>query len=236
MFRAIQRYGVLSLLCLIFISKEWPSSCSKNAMLVHGFSASSTHLSNAGTRRRTTGRPIISSIIVPQMVVSGASDLLLGPPASLVDYSWLMSMADDGIRTMSFLDPILQNPVFWSMSIMMSIVALLYSWEKTITSARSSLPETLQPVVNSMLVEMGGLGFVGLLLGIVVVDGPLGVIIGQFSERFLGDFKLLWQSYQFLDSAFFEVAIAFLSLPVSPWPALSNKWSRLRWFPGLPLI
>ena len=143
------------------------------------------------------------------MVVSGDSDLLVGPPPSLVDHSWLMSMADDGIRTTSFLDPILQNPVFWSMSIMMSIVALLYSWEKTITSARSSLPETLQPVVNSMLVEMGGLGFVGLLLGIVVVDGPLGVIFGQFSERFLGDSKLLWQSYQFLDSAFFEVAIAF---------------------------
>ncbi|KAL7579123.1 hypothetical protein ACA910_019152 [Epithemia clementina (nom. ined.)] len=92
---------------------------------------------------------------------------------------------------------------------MISIVLLLYSWEKTITSARNSLPETLQPVVNSMLVEMGGLGFVGLLLGVVVVHGPVGVIIGQFSEAFLGDANILWQSYQFLDSAFFEVAIAF---------------------------
>ena len=107
------------------------------------------------------------------------------------------------------LDPVLHSSIFWSTAIMLSIIFLLFSWEKTIASARSSLPDTLQPVVDSMLVEMGGLGFVGLILSVVVVNGPLGSLIGQLSQQFLGDANILWQSYQFLDTAFFEVAIAF---------------------------
>ncbi|KAL7575202.1 hypothetical protein ACA910_018689 [Epithemia clementina (nom. ined.)] len=92
---------------------------------------------------------------------------------------------------------------------MVSIVALLFSWEQAVNSARRSLPETLQPVVDSMLVEMGGLGFVGLFLSITVVDGPLGAFVGTLSNQFLGDPAILLESFEFLHQAFFEVAVSF---------------------------
>jgi len=37
-----------------------------------------------------------------------------------------------------------------------------------------------------MLAEVGGLGFIGLFLSTIVTGGPLGQIIGNLSENFLG--------------------------------------------------
>ena len=92
---------------------------------------------------------------------------------------------------------------------MVTIVALLYSWERTVTSARQSLPDTLQPVVDSMLVELGGLGFIGLFLSVAVVDGPLGSLVGSLSQQFLGNSAILLESFEFLHQSFFEVALCF---------------------------
>jgi len=92
---------------------------------------------------------------------------------------------------------------------MVSIVALLYVWEETVKTVRERIPQTLFPVIDSMLAEMAGLGFVGLFLGVVVVDGPLGNIVGGISERFLGNEEILLESFEFLHTAFFEVGIAF---------------------------
>ena len=55
-------------------------------------------------------------------------------------------------------------PALGSSCIMLTIVALLYSWEKSVAWARETLPGELRPVVESILGEIGGLGFVGLLL------------------------------------------------------------------------
>jgi len=92
---------------------------------------------------------------------------------------------------------------------MLSIVALLYTWEETIKTTREKLPATLMPVVDSMLAEMGGLGFVGLFLGVVVTGGPLGGLVGEISERYLGDEEILLESFEFLHTAFFEVGVGF---------------------------
>ena len=42
-----------------------------------------------------------------------------------------------------------------------------------------------------MLAEVGGLGFIGLFLSVVVTGGPLGSFIGGISEEFLGDEELV---------------------------------------------
>ena len=42
-----------------------------------------------------------------------------------------------------------------------------------------------------MLAEVGGLGFIGLFLSVVVTGGPLGNLIGDISEEFLGDEELV---------------------------------------------
>jgi hypothetical protein len=92
---------------------------------------------------------------------------------------------------------------------MSSIVALLYIWEECIKVSRETLPATLAPVVDSMLAEMGGLGFIGLFLGVVVTGGPLGQVVADLSEHYLGNEEILLESFEFLHDAFFEVGVGF---------------------------
>lgn len=50
---------------------------------------------------------------------------------------------------------------------MLTLIALLYLWEESVARARKKLGSTfLLPVLNSMLTEMGGLGFIGLMLNV----------------------------------------------------------------------
>lgn len=104
---------------------------------------------------------------------------------------------------------IVESPVFWTSTIMVCITFLLYAWEKTISSARANLPECLQPIVNSMLEEMGSLGFIGLFLSLVVVQGPFGGVVGATSEVFLGNEEILLEAFEFLHTSFFEVGVSF---------------------------
>lgn len=79
---------------------------------------------------------------------------------------------------------------------MLSIMALLFSWEEAIKAMHNKLPKTLMHMVGSMLAEMGGLGFIGLFLGVLVTDGPLGGLAGQISERCLGEKETLLKACQ----------------------------------------
>lgn len=113
---------------------------------------------------------------------------------------------------------------------MLSIVALLYVWEELVKSAREKLPPTLLPVVDSMLGEMGGLGFIGLFLGVFVTDGPLGSLVGEISEHFLGDEEVLLESFEFLHTAFFEVGVGFFLISGFTVAKVLNKISSLQDF------
>ena len=76
--------------------------------------------------------------------------------------------------------------------------------------ARHRVPTTLMPVLDSMLAEMGGLGFIGLFLEVVVTGGgPVGDIVAGLSEEFLGDEEILLETFEFLHSSFFEVGVGF---------------------------
>lgn len=108
-----------------------------------------------------------------------------------------------------FVQSILLTSTFWSVAIMLSLVFLLYAWEESVATAREKIGPTFTPVVDSMLAEMGGLGFIGLFLSVVVTGGPLGGIVGALSERFLGDEEILLETFEFLHTAFFEVGIGF---------------------------
>ena len=54
---------------------------------------------------------------------------------------------------------------------MTSIVSLLVTWENAIENIRENTPKPIVPVIDSMLAEVGGLGFVGLFLSTVSVVG-----------------------------------------------------------------
>jgi len=64
-----------------------------------------------------------------------------------------------------------------------------------VKSARQTLPRTLMPVIDSMLAEMGGLGFIDLFLGVTLTDGIMGDVVAVVSEEFLGDEEILPESF-----------------------------------------
>ena len=74
---------------------------------------------------------------------------------------------------------------------------------------RHNTPAPIVPVIDSMLAEVGGLGFIGLFLSTVVTGGPMGSVVGALSEEFPGDDDLLPETFEFLHTFFFEVGILF---------------------------
>ena len=61
------------------------------------------------------------------------------------------------------------------------------------------------PIDDSMLAEVGGLGFIGLFLSTVVTGGgPLGQVVGGLSKEFLGDDELPPETFEFLHTFFFQ--------------------------------
>jgi len=95
---------------------------------------------------------------------------------------------------------------------MVSIVGLLYVWEESIHYLRKNIPKALEPVIDSMLAEVGGIGFIGLFLEIFITNDEshgLGGLLCNLSERFLGEEMILVEAFEFLHSVFFEVGVAF---------------------------
>lgn len=106
---------------------------------------------------------------------------------------------------------------------MLSIIGLLYTWEEAIHLTRKKVPQPLQPIVDSMLIEMGSLGFIGLFLSIAVINGPLEHAMSEISETFLGDEEILIESFEFLHTAFFETAIAFFAIAgITVWKTIKK--------------
>lgn len=96
-------------------------------------------------------------------------------------------------------------PVLGSSLIMLTIVALLFSWEKSIEWIRETVPLALLPVVESILAEIGGLGFIGLILQ--TVGGAIN--LEELSIQFFGEGDVLLEVFEFLHNAFFQVGVGF---------------------------
>lgn len=95
---------------------------------------------------------------------------------------------------------------------MLTIISLLVLWEESIHKLRTTLPPTLTPIIDSILGEIGGLGFIGLTLEVFATSNPergLGRILSEISETYLGQEEILIESFEALHTAFFEVGIGF---------------------------
>lgn len=126
---------------------------------------------------------------------SGASFLAEGH----VFHSMILSHA-------AHVDPMLPIPVGSSL-IMLTIVSLLYAWEKSVEWIREEVPSEIMPMVDSILAEIGGLGFIGLVLQ--TISGTGREALEEASTKLFGDGELLMESFEFLHSAFFQVGIGF---------------------------
>mmetsp|Transcript_13251 Transcript_13251/g.20651 ORF Transcript_13251/g.20651 Transcript_13251/m.20651 type:complete len:638 (+) Transcript_13251:129-2042(+) len=108
------------------------------------------------------------------------------------------------------MDYVLHAPEFWSAVAMLSVVGLLLAWEESLEFLEHKLPKALRSVVEKMAAEMGALGFIGLFLSLFVTHGsPLGHLIEEASEKYLGEGEMLMETFEFEHSAFFQVGIGF---------------------------
>ncbi|KAL7525973.1 hypothetical protein ACHAXR_004473 [Thalassiosira sp. AJA248-18] len=93
----------------------------------------------------------------------------------------------------------LLGPTLVAAAIMLVIVGLLWAWEKLVHELHRSTPPSLKPVVDSSLAEIGGLGFIGLLLG----------LCHKYAGSFVHEYPEIVEAFEFLHTTFFQVAIAF---------------------------
>lgn len=94
---------------------------------------------------------------------------------------------------------------------MMVIVGLLYGWEQFVEYAKEEAPAPIIPVIEKILGEMGGVGFIGLVISVLLNQAALGETVGDISEQFLGEKDILLESFEFLHETFFQAAIAFFA-------------------------
>eukprot|EP00539_Tryblionella_compressa_P003766 CAMPEP_0178748926 /NCGR_PEP_ID=MMETSP0744-20121128/9137_1 /TAXON_ID=913974 /ORGANISM="Nitzschia punctata, Strain CCMP561" /LENGTH=545 /DNA_ID=CAMNT_0020402305 /DNA_START=45 /DNA_END=1682 /DNA_ORIENTATION=- len=93
--------------------------------------------------------------------------------------------------------------------IMVTIVSLLYLWEVSVEWVRESVPKTLLPVVESILAEIGGLGFIGLILSTVLGNHAVKEFLEASSVHFFGEGDILVENFEYLHAAFFQVGVGF---------------------------
>ncbi len=92
-------------------------------------------------------------------------------------------------------------------TVILVIIALLYIYEISVHWAKHHIPQALQPVLNVMLAEIAGLGFIGLLLQ--VFEGYFAHQIEAISEVTLGEEEALVEAFEWFHNQFFKVATIF---------------------------
>ena len=97
--------------------------------------------------------------------------------------------------------------VLTSTAVILVIIGLLYAYELSVHLAKHYLPPQLLPVLNVMLAEIAGLGFIGLLLQIA--EGYFAHSIEMMSELSFGEEEALVEAFEWFHNKFFEVATIF---------------------------
>ncbi|CAJ1966157.1 unnamed protein product [Cylindrotheca closterium] len=135
-----------------------------------------------------------------------ANDLTTSP---LVETSSSLSLLASDAP--SWLQPLLANPAFWTTSVLLIIVGMLVTWDTMVERAREAMPPAIATVIDNILMEMGSLGFIGLILSAALNNpvSPLQTGVAHLSEVYLGDGELLLESFHFLHELFFQVAIVY---------------------------
>ena len=174
------------------------------ASCAHGFHPNfAVHHRGQGTTYRTTKTPMAPFVSYESLKTRHNAGPVGTDKVSLESSAIAHHSApSDGV-----LDTVLSFPAVWSLSIMLTLVSLLYAWESFVETVRETLPQTFQPVFEKMWAEVAGLGFIGLFLQVLV--HPFEPVLGELSEKYLGEEEILLESFEFLHTAFFQVGIAF---------------------------
>ena len=113
--------------------------------------------------------------------------------------------------TQALTEQVMACPVFWTTSVLFVIVGMLVAWDTLVEIARKATPPAIATVLDNILIEMGSLGFIGLILSAVLNNpvSPLQTYVTHISRQYLGDEELLLESFHFLHELFFQAAIVY---------------------------
>lgn len=118
---------------------------------------------------------------------------------------------------------------------MITIVGLLYIWEESVEWLREAVPKTLLPVVESILAEIGGLGFIGLILELVLGNSSVKEVLLGLSLAFFGEEEILVENFEFLHTAFFQVGVGFFVVVGAMTVAGIRKLDEIKSVEGLQM-
>ena len=174
---------------------------------------------NGGTASSST------HLMFTPLELSFAEDLLIQPQLSST-ISTMSTMLEHGSSLLlshgihynlptvtgnAILDRVIGSAVFWATTMMSSLVLLLKFWDDSVEFIEDNVYPGLKPVVNSILAELCGLGFIGLFLEtfILAPNSLLGKPMEMASELFFDEHDFLLEDFEFLHQNFFIVAIGF---------------------------
>jgi hypothetical protein len=163
---------------------------------------------------------------------SKAKPLELGPLDLLDGTLPAFLLAHNSEAPKSYLS---SSPGIGSSLIMLTIVGLLYLWEESVEWLRETVPKTLLPVVESILAEIGGLGFIGLILQSVLGNSAVKEGLRGLSLELFGEEEILVENFEFLHSAFFQVGVGFFVVVGAMRAGGIRKLNEIKTLEGLEL-
>jgi len=160
---------------------------------------------------------VVNSFTLPRKSKLSVRRYISAPPQALLsypqDFGTSLTLAHGVERAstadMGPIETILHTPITWSSLVFLSIIGLLWIYEESVHVVKTSLPSKLLPVVNGILSEVAGLGFIGLALKTILPESGEGSWLFELSEKFLGEGEELLETFEFLHNTFFEVAVLF---------------------------
>ena len=156
---------------------------------------------------------VVNSFTLPRKSKLSVRRYISAPPQALLsypqDFGTSLTLAHGVERAstadMGPIETILHTPITWSSLVFLSIIGLLWIYEESVHVVKTSLPSKLLPVVNGILSEVAGLGFIGLALKTILPESGEGSWLFELSEKFLGEGEELLETFEFLHNTFFEV-------------------------------
>ena len=183
--------------------------------LTLGFSPAERLLHTQPTTQTGRGPSDATKMVAATAAIAGAIGFVVGAATFTSSPSWTQLSSEAAAAaghaaagSAPAAHPSVALMVFTCMAVIFLIIALLYIYEALVHHAKHHIPPTLLPVLNSMLAEIAGLGFIGVLL--TTCEGYFSHQIEELSMLTFGEEEALVEAFEW-----FHVRTHLVGSPVA---------------------